>query len=119
MTDRIAPDEYATVEEAERQRDALLELFSADPLSEMRTGEVMREILASAPVGAAFSQNSLRAKIPAHINPARLGPAFGRLIKDGYIRHIGTEASTKKNTHGKPVNRYVLVVPSMRGERAA
>lgn len=112
-------DEYRSVEEAERQRDALLALFSADPLSEMRIGETMQAILKHAPIGAAFSQNSLRAKLPTHINPARLGPAFGRLIKEGYVRQVGTEASTKKNTHGKPVNRYVLVTPSMRGEVAA
>lgn len=107
-------DEYASVEEAEQQRNAILELFAMDPLSEMRIGEAMREILANAPIGVTFSQNSIRSKLPPYISPARLGPAFARLIKEGYIVPVGNEVSTKKNTHGKPLNKYVLTVPAGR-----
>lgn len=113
--EQMSLDSYATVAEAEQQRNALLEVLAMDPLNEMRVGEIMRLILQLAPVGEVFSQNDIRSKMPPHVNPSRIGPAFTQLVKHGYLTRLEKgEASTKKNTHGKPLSRYRMTSSARR-----
>lgn len=114
MTEQISLDEYATVAEAEQQRNALLDLLAMDPLNERPMAEVMQKILEHAPIDAAFSSNSIRKKLPPYVNTAHIGIAFRELLKHGYLKYAGEETSKKKNTHGKKVNKYKLADPARR-----
>lgn len=106
--------EYDSVTEADLQRHALMELFIGDPMNNSAIGEVARIILENAPVDEEFSANSVRRHMPTHVKPGAIGMTFWKLRERGYIRQVNDEASTKRNTHGKPVGVYKLVDPAKR-----
>lgn len=66
-------------------------------------------IRAFAETGQPFSANDLRPLLP-DVRSSLMGARFMAAAKAGRIRRVGLATSTKKNTHGKDVARWVGVI---------
>ena len=64
---------------------------------------------ALAETGEPFSANELRELLPDNVRASLMGGRFVNARSRGVIRWDGWTTSTKRNTHGKGIGRYVGV----------
>jgi hypothetical protein len=98
-----------TLDDAIRQKVALLWILSEDPKNSSHVRAIAAVIGERIPVGAIFSANTIRPYIPGWVKPCLIGPAFSVLARRGALQFRGFEASTEPRTHGKPVGRWQVV----------
>lgn len=99
---------HASISECIAERDAgMAQAEDAD-----RTGWnralIDQAIDVFAATGRPFSANNIRVLLPDDVPGALFGARFSHALNNRkVIRFVGTTKSSKRNTHGKPVNVYV------------
>lgn len=64
---------------------------------------------AFADLGEPFSANDVREVLPADVRTTLMGARFTAAAKAGLIQSVGLITSTKRNTHAKPVAKWIRV----------
>lgn len=98
-----------TLDEAVRERNAVLALIAADPLSTPTVQAVADAIETTTTPGDVVSANDIRPLLPPWVRGFAIGPAFAQLVRRGALRRLDWVPSTDPGTHGKPVNRYLVL----------
>lgn len=118
--------EQLTFEDAQRQRDAVLDLIFNDPRNEPDRREIARLIIV---VGRAnpdglVSSNDIRDSLPRWVRPQVIGPTFSKLASKEYGllaptgRYVKSTDRKSRNI-GKPVPVWQLTEKARRGQVAA
>lgn len=95
---------------AKAARDEGIAAAESGQLSDWNKNLIDQAIDAFAATGRPFSANDLRQLLPDDLPGPLYGNRFTHAYKNrGVIRYVGSEPSTKKNTHLHPVARWVGV----------
>lgn len=98
--------EQLTIDEALDNLRGVLRLIAGDPMKKPTVRAVAETIARTHQVGDTISANSIRPHLPAWVNTAAIGPAFGHLIKAGALQPLALIPSTDRGTHGKRIGVY-------------
>ena len=101
---------HARIQECIAARDEGMRLAQEADRSGWNSRLIDQAIDVLAATGEPFSANDLRVLLPIDIPGGLFGNRFTHAYKNrGVIRWVGTEESNKKNTHLKPIGRWIGV----------
>lgn len=107
MSTAVKVSHLELIAEARAARDAGIAMAEEADRDGWDRKVISQAISAFAGTGRIFTANDIRPLLP-EVRSALIGGQFIAAARRGQIRVCGQDPSTKKNTHGKPVARWII-----------